>query len=99
MPEDWRPGLTFHVLPWNPVVVAAVVGVLTLLVFLWRTVLPVKRRRSLMTEKQLISEKSEVLQKVSELNKTIKQHEEKLSNSEESRSSQQEEFLKLMASV
>ncbi|KAI5094336.1 melanoma inhibitory activity protein 3 isoform X4 [Silurus meridionalis] len=40
MPEDWRPGLTFHVLPWNPVVVAAVVGVLTLLVFLWRTVLP-----------------------------------------------------------
>ncbi|KAF7694298.1 hypothetical protein HF521_008051 [Silurus meridionalis] len=42
MPEDWRPGLTFHVLPWNPVVVAAVVGVLTLLVFLWRTVLPVQ---------------------------------------------------------
>ncbi|KAF7694297.1 transport and Golgi organization protein 1 homolog isoform X2 [Silurus meridionalis] len=102
MPEDWRPGPTFHGLPWMPVVVTAVVGVLTVLVFLWRTVLAVKSRRYLLTEKQLgekiqqlISEKSEVLQKVSELNNTIKQHEEKLSNSEESRSSQQEEFLEL----
>ncbi|KAI5627791.1 melanoma inhibitory activity protein 3 isoform X3 [Silurus asotus] len=104
MPEDWRPGPTFYGLPWKPIVVTAVVGVLTVLVFLWRTVLAVKSRRYLLTEKQLgekiqqlISEKSEVLQKVSELNKTIKQHEEKLSNSEESRSSQQEEFLKLKA--
>lgn len=102
LPEEWQPGPTFHGLPWKPVVVTAVVGVLTVLVFMWRTVLTVKNRMYLLTEKQLaeriqqlISEKSDVLNKVTELNNAIKQYEEKLNNSEESRCSLQKEFSEL----
>ncbi|XP_026774294.3 transport and Golgi organization protein 1 homolog isoform X1 [Pangasianodon hypophthalmus] len=102
LPEEWQPGPTFHGLPWKPVVATAAVGVLTVLVFMWRTVLAVKNRMYLLTEKQLaeriqqlVSEKSDVLHKVTELNNAIKQYEEKLNNSEESRSSLQKEFNEL----
>ncbi|XP_027003379.2 transport and Golgi organization protein 1 homolog isoform X2 [Tachysurus fulvidraco] len=99
LPEEWQPGPTFHGLPWKPVVVSAVVGVLTIVVFMWRTVLSVKSRMYLLTEKQLagriqqlINEKSEVVNKITELNNVIKQHEEKLNNSEESQSSLKQDF-------
>ncbi|XP_058248377.1 transport and Golgi organization protein 1 homolog isoform X1 [Hemibagrus wyckioides] len=102
LPEEWQPGPTFHGLPWKPVVATAVVGVLTMLVFMWRTILSVKSRMYLLTEKQLaeriqqlISEKSDVLNKITELNNSIKQYEEKLNNSEESHSSLQKEFSDL----
>ncbi|MCJ8750090.1 hypothetical protein PDJAM_G00194800 [Pangasius djambal] len=102
LPEEWQPGPTFHGLPWKPVVATAAVGVLTVLVFMWRTVLAVKNRMYLLTEKQLaeriqqlVSEKSDVLHKVTELNNAIKQYEEKLSNSEESQCSLQKEFNEL----
>ncbi|XP_060770140.1 transport and Golgi organization protein 1 homolog isoform X2 [Neoarius graeffei] len=102
LPEEWQPGPTFHGLPWKPVVATAVVGVVTVLVFIWRTVLAVKNRIYILTEKQLaerirqlVSEKSDVLQKVTELNNAIKEYEEKLNNSEESRCSLQKEFHEL----
>ncbi|KAM9496594.1 transport and Golgi organization protein 1 homolog isoform 1-T1 [Clarias gariepinus] len=102
LPEEWQPGPTFHGLPWKPVVATAVVGVLTVLVFMWRTVLAVKNKTYLLTEKQLaariqqlLSEKSDVLHRVTELNNAIKEHEEKLNNSEDSRCSLQKQFNKL----
>ncbi|KAK3522557.1 hypothetical protein QTP86_023289 [Hemibagrus guttatus] len=102
LPEEWQPGPTFHGLPWKPVVATAVVGVLTMLVFMWRTVLSVKSSMYLLTEKQLaeriqqlISEKSDVLNKITELNNAIKQYEEKLNKSEESQSSLQKEYSDL----
>ncbi|KAF5900140.1 transport and Golgi organization protein 1 isoform X1, partial [Clarias magur] len=102
LPEEWQPGPTFHGLPWKPVVATAVVGVLTVLVFMWRTVLAVKNKTYLLTEnqlaariQQLLSEKSDVLHRVSELNNAIKEHEEKLNNSEESRCSLQKQFNEL----
>lgn len=41
LPDEWQPGPTFHGLPWKPVITTGVVGVLTVLVFMWRTVLAV----------------------------------------------------------
>ncbi|KAF7694300.1 hypothetical protein HF521_008053 [Silurus meridionalis] len=76
MPWDWSLGLAFPVIPRNPILDAAVMGVSTVLVFL-----AVKRRQSLLTEKQLrekiqqlIIEELEVLQKGNELNNTIEEN-------------------------
>uniref|UniRef100_A0A672RAF0 MIA SH3 domain ER export factor 3 n=1 Tax=Sinocyclocheilus grahami TaxID=75366 RepID=A0A672RAF0_SINGR len=44
LPEEWRPGPTLHGVPWEPVVVTAVVGTFTVLMFFWRTVLAIKGR-------------------------------------------------------
>ncbi|XP_042189374.1 transport and Golgi organization protein 1 homolog isoform X2 [Callorhinchus milii] len=72
LPEDMKPGPDFYGLPWEPVLMTVFVGILTLLIFFWRTCLSVKSRRYQMTEKQLsdkiqqlIQEKAEVLDKVS----------------------------------
>ncbi|XP_049335997.1 transport and Golgi organization protein 1 homolog isoform X1 [Astyanax mexicanus] len=102
LPEEWQPGPTFHGLPWKPVVTTAVVGILTMFMFIWRTILAVKGRTYLLTEKQLsekiqqlVSEKSDVLLKITELNNKIKQQEEKQKNSEKSESSTHKEFERL----
>ncbi|XP_062858539.1 transport and Golgi organization protein 1 homolog [Trichomycterus rosablanca] len=105
LPEEWQPGPTFHGLPWKPVFATAAVGILTIVMFFWKTVLAVKSRTYLLTEKQLasriqqlVNEKSDVLFKITELKNMIKQHEEKLKNSENSRSSTQKEFDSLKTS-
>uniref|UniRef100_A0A8C2T3N8 Transport and Golgi organization protein 1 homolog n=1 Tax=Coturnix japonica TaxID=93934 RepID=A0A8C2T3N8_COTJA len=41
LPEDIRPGPDFHGLPWEPVIVTALVGMATLAVIFWRTCLSV----------------------------------------------------------
>ncbi|KAL6485838.1 hypothetical protein MHYP_G00052300 [Metynnis hypsauchen] len=104
LPEAWQPGPTFHGLPWKPVVATATVGILTVLMFIWRIILAVKSRTYQLTEKQLaekiqklVSEKSDVLLKITELNNMMKQHEEKLKNSEKFRSSTQQKFEGLKA--
>ncbi|XP_036438140.1 transport and Golgi organization protein 1 homolog isoform X2 [Colossoma macropomum] len=104
LPEAWQPGPTFHGLPWKPVVATATVGILTILMFIWRTILAVKSRTYQLTEKQLaekiqqlVGEKSDVLLKITELNNMMKQHEEKLKNSEKFRSSTQQKFEGLKA--
>ncbi|XP_073709205.1 transport and Golgi organization protein 1 homolog isoform X2 [Garra rufa] len=99
LPEEWRPGPTFHGVPWEPVVVTAVVGALTVLMFCWRTVLAIKGRTYQLTEKQLrdkiqqlLNEKSDAANKITELNDMIKEREERLKNSEKSLSSSQQEM-------
>ncbi|XP_077075596.1 uncharacterized protein mia3 isoform X2 [Siphateles boraxobius] len=99
LPEEWRPGPTFHGVPWEPVLVTAVVGTLTILMFFWRTVLPIKGKTYQLTEKQLrdkiqqlLSEKSDAVNKITELNDMIKQREEQLKNSAKSLSSSQQEM-------
>ncbi|XP_016317111.1 melanoma inhibitory activity protein 3, partial [Sinocyclocheilus anshuiensis] len=99
LPEEWRPGPTLHGVPWEPVVVTAVVGTFTVLMFFWRTVLAIKGRTYQLTEKQLrdkiqqlLNEKSDAANKISELNDVIKEREERLKNSEKSLSSSQQEM-------
>ncbi|XP_072356363.1 transport and Golgi organization protein 1 homolog isoform X2 [Scyliorhinus torazame] len=80
LPEEMRPGPDFRGVPWEPIVITAVLGIITFVVFLWRTCLSVKSRRYQMTEKQLsekikqlIQEKTEVLEKVSTFEKKLEE--------------------------
>ncbi|KAA0708208.1 Transport and [Triplophysa tibetana] len=102
LPEEWRPGPTFHGVPWEPVLVTAAVGFLTVLMFFWRTVLAIKGRTYALTEKQLekkiqqlLSEKSESLNKISELNAGMKEREEQLKSSEKTLGSSQQDMKQL----
>ncbi|XP_067841301.1 transport and Golgi organization protein 1 homolog isoform X2 [Heptranchias perlo] len=80
LPEEMRPGPDFHGVPWEPILITAVLGMVTFVVFFWRTCLSVKSRRYQMTEKQLsekikqlIQEKTEVLEKVSAYEKKLEE--------------------------
>ncbi|XP_065112570.1 uncharacterized protein mia3 isoform X2 [Paramisgurnus dabryanus] len=102
LPEEWRPGPTFHGIPWEPVMVTAAVGFLTVLMFFWRTLLAIKGRTYQLTEKQLkekiqqlLSEKSDAAEKISKLNEVIKEREEQFKNSEKNLGSSQQEMKQL----
>ncbi|XP_041043984.1 transport and Golgi organization protein 1 homolog [Carcharodon carcharias] len=80
LPEEMRPGPDFRGVPWEPILITAVLGIITFVVFLWRTCLSVKSRKYQMTEKQLsakikqlIQEKTEVLEKVSTYEKKLEE--------------------------
>ncbi|XP_042645436.1 transport and Golgi organization protein 1 homolog isoform X2 [Tyto alba] len=83
LPEEIRPGPDFHGLPWEPVIITALVGVATLAIIFWRTCLSVKSRIYQVTEKQLaekiknlLQEKTEILEKMSEYDQKIKEAKE-----------------------
>ncbi|KAE8600438.1 hypothetical protein XENTR_v10013249 [Xenopus tropicalis] len=83
LPEDIRPGPDFHGVQWEAVIVTAVVGLITILILFWRTCLSVKSRVYQVNEKQLaekianlVKEKSEALEKISECEKKIKEAKE-----------------------
>ncbi|XP_048386788.2 transport and Golgi organization protein 1 homolog isoform X2 [Stegostoma tigrinum] len=80
LPEEMRPGPDFHGVPWEPILMTSIIGIVTFVVFLWRTCLSVKSRKYQMTEKQLsekikqlIQEKTEVLEKVSTYEKKLEE--------------------------
>ncbi|KAL4630547.1 melanoma inhibitory activity protein 3 isoform X1 [Arapaima gigas] len=105
LPEEWKPGPTFYGFPWEPVVATAVVGILTVLVFTWRTVLAVSQIAPFLTEKQLAvrikqlsDEKSDALTKISQLKKKITENEEKVKESEKCASLSQHENKELKKS-
>uniref|UniRef100_A0A8C5TYP9 Nuclear pore complex interacting protein N-terminal domain-containing protein n=1 Tax=Malurus cyaneus samueli TaxID=2593467 RepID=A0A8C5TYP9_9PASS len=75
LPEEMRPGPDFHGLPWEPVIITALVGIVTLAIFFWRTCLSVS---ILLTEKQLaekiknlLQEKTKILEKLSEYDQKV----------------------------
>ncbi|XP_056344517.1 transport and Golgi organization protein 1 homolog isoform X2 [Oenanthe melanoleuca] len=90
LPEEMRPGPDFHGLPWEPVIITALVGIVTLAVFFWRTCLSVKSRIYQVTEKQLaekiknlLQEKTEILEKLSEYDQKIKEAKESVKEAQE----------------
>ncbi|XP_053794516.1 transport and Golgi organization protein 1 homolog isoform X1 [Vidua chalybeata] len=90
LPEEMRPGPDFHGLPWEPVIITALVGIVTLAVFFWRTCLSVKSRIYQVTEKQLaekiknlLQEKTEILEKLSEYDQKIKEAKESVKVTQE----------------
>ncbi|XP_066474813.1 transport and Golgi organization protein 1 homolog isoform X2 [Tiliqua scincoides] len=87
LPEEIRPGPDFHGLPWEPIIVTALVGFATLFIFIWRTCLPVKSRAYQVTEKQLaekikklLQDKAEILEKLSDYDQKIKESNESAEN-------------------
>ncbi|XP_050172720.1 transport and Golgi organization protein 1 homolog isoform X3 [Myiozetetes cayanensis] len=90
LPEEMRPGPDFHGLPWEPVIMTALVGIVTLAIFFWRTCLSVKSRIYQVTEKQLaekiknlLQEKTEILEKLSEYDQKIKEAKESMKVAQE----------------
>ncbi|KAM6083623.1 transport and Golgi organization protein 1 homolog isoform 2-T2 [Theristicus caerulescens] len=90
LPEEIRPGPDFHGLPWEPVIITALVGIATLAIIFWRTCLSVKSRIYQVTEKQLaekiknlLQEKTEILEKISEYDQKIKEAKESVKVAQE----------------
>ncbi|XP_074944901.1 transport and Golgi organization protein 1 homolog isoform X2 [Phalacrocorax aristotelis] len=90
LPEEIRPGPDFHGVPWEPVIITALVGIATLAIIFWRTCLSVKSRMYQVTEKQLaekiknlLQEKTEILEKMSEYDQKIKEAKESVKVAQE----------------
>ncbi|KGL87422.1 Melanoma inhibitory activity protein 3, partial [Charadrius vociferus] len=90
LPEEIRPGPDFHGLPWEPIIITALVGIATLAIIFWRTCLSVKSRIYQVTEKQLaekiknlLQEKTEILEKISEYDQKIKEAKESVKVAQE----------------
>ncbi|XP_061847457.1 transport and Golgi organization protein 1 homolog isoform X2 [Colius striatus] len=106
LPEEIRPGPDFHGLPWEPVIITALVGIATLAVIFWRTCLSVKSRIYQVTEKQLaekiknlLQEKSEILQKMSEYDQKIKEAKESVKVAQEQKDILSDETVGLKDTV
>ncbi|KAK2086491.1 Transport and Golgi organization protein 1 [Saguinus oedipus] len=62
LPDDVQPGPDFYGLPWKPVLITAFLGIASVAVVIWRTILVVKSRVYQVTEQQ-ISEKLKIIRK------------------------------------
>ncbi|NXN84429.1 TGO1 protein, partial [Bombycilla garrulus] len=106
LPEEMRPGPDFHGLPWEPVIITALVGIVTLAIFFWRTCLSVTFYFFLVTEKQLaekiknlLQEKTEILEKLSEYDQKIKEAKESVKVAQEQKDILSDETAGLKDSV
>ncbi|XP_030051849.1 transport and Golgi organization protein 1 homolog isoform X2 [Microcaecilia unicolor] len=106
LPEDMRPGPDFHGLPWKPIIITALVGAATLAIFLWRTCLSVKSKVYQANEKQLaekiknlIQEKSEVLEKISDYEQKMKEAKESVKEARKKNSTLSAEATGLKDSI
>ncbi|XP_052056029.1 transport and Golgi organization protein 1 homolog isoform X1 [Apodemus sylvaticus] len=81
LPDNVQPGPDFYGLPWQPVIITAVLGIVSFAIFSWRTILVVKSRVYQVTEKQ-ISEKLENIKKENaELTQKLSSYEQKIKES------------------
>ncbi|KAM5165257.1 transport and Golgi organization protein 1 homolog [Mantella aurantiaca] len=102
LPEDLRPGPDFYGVQWEAVIITVLVGLISVLIFFWRTCLSVKSRVYQVSEKQLaekigalMKEKSSALEKISELENKIKEAKESESTTHEKSTHLQEEASSL----
>ncbi|XP_013999474.1 transport and Golgi organization protein 1 homolog isoform X2 [Salmo salar] len=102
LPEEWKPGPDFYGVSWEPVLVTAGAGFIGFLFLFWRSVLSVKRKSYLTTEKEMADrmktfeqEKEEILLKVAELQQQGEELKEKKRLSEKSATSSLEKILEL----
>ncbi|XP_074237268.1 transport and Golgi organization protein 1 homolog isoform X1 [Saimiri boliviensis] len=81
LPDDVQPGPDFYGLPWKPVLITAFLGIASVAVFFWRTILVVKSRVYQVTEQQ-ISEKLKIIMKENtELVQKLSNYEQKIEES------------------
>ncbi|XP_040595239.1 transport and Golgi organization protein 1 homolog isoform X1 [Mesocricetus auratus] len=80
LPANVQPGPDFYGLPWQPVIVTAVLGIVSFAIFSWRAILVVKSRVYQVTEKQIYEklentkkENAELMQKLSNYEQKIKE--------------------------
>lgn len=106
LPEDMQPGPDFYGVQWEAVIITVLVGMVSIMIFFWRTCLSVKSRVYQVSEKQLaekiatlMKEKSESLEKISELEKKIKEAKESESTTQEKSTHLQEEAASLKVTI
>ncbi|NXD92685.1 CTGE5 factor, partial [Chaetorhynchus papuensis] len=72
LPEDMRPGPDLYGFPWEIVICAAVVGALTVFLFLYRSYQSVRREKQLANKiAELVEEKCKILEKLSVCKKEV----------------------------
>ncbi|KAM6367877.1 LOW QUALITY PROTEIN: transport and Golgi organization protein 1 homolog [Alca torda] len=105
LPEEIRRP-DFHGLPWEPIIITALVGIATLAIIFWRTCLSVKSRIYQVTEKQLaekiknlLQEKTEILGKISEYDQKIKEAKESVKVAQEQKDILSDETAELKDTV
>ncbi|XP_075719478.1 transport and Golgi organization protein 1 homolog isoform X1 [Rhinoderma darwinii] len=106
LPEDLQPGSDFYGIHWESVIITVSVGLLSFLIFFWRTCLSVKSRMYQVNEKQLaekiallMKEKSEALEKISEFEKKIKEAKESEGMTQQKNTHLQEETAALKVTI
>ncbi|XP_044147227.1 transport and Golgi organization protein 1 homolog [Bufo gargarizans] len=106
LPEDFQPGPDFYGMHWEPIIIAFLVGLLSFLIFFWRTCLSVKSRLYQVSEKQLaekiaalMKEKSQALEKISEFEQKIKDAKESEGMTQQKSTHLQQEVTTLKATV
>ncbi|KAL3052329.1 hypothetical protein OYC64_004972 [Pagothenia borchgrevinki] len=106
LPEEWKPGETFFGCPWQAVIITALVGVVTFILFIWRTVLAVKKREYLVDEKKLTEqmlafkkEKNEAIAHMADLQKQTEHLKESQKQSKETVSSTMKKMQNLQSKV
>ncbi|XP_066236698.1 transport and Golgi organization protein 1 homolog isoform X2 [Saccopteryx leptura] len=81
LPGDVQPGPDFYGLPWKPVLITAFLGIISFVIFFWRTILVVKSHVYQVTEQQ-ISEKLKILKKENaDLAQKLSNYEQKIKES------------------
>ncbi|XP_076697932.1 transport and Golgi organization protein 1 homolog [Callospermophilus lateralis] len=80
LPDEYQPGPNFYGLPWEPIVFTVFFGLVSFVIFFWRTVLVVKDRVYQVTEQQIaqkiinfMKEDQELIQKFSKYEQKMKE--------------------------
>nr|XP_013007509.1 transport and Golgi organization protein 1 homolog [Cavia porcellus] len=95
LPEHVQPQPDFYGLPWKPVSFTACLGIVSLAIFFWRTVLAVKERTYQVTEQQIAEkvknttkDNAELVQKVSSYKQKIAESKKLIPETKEKKSHQ-----------
>uniref|UniRef100_UPI0040388756 transport and Golgi organization protein 1 homolog n=1 Tax=Callospermophilus lateralis TaxID=76772 RepID=UPI0040388756 len=78
LPDEYQPGPDFYGLPWEPVVFTVFFGLVSFVIFFWRTVLVVKDRVYQVTEQQISQKISNFMKENEELIHKFSKYEEKM---------------------
>nr|XP_044997745.1 transport and Golgi organization protein 1 homolog isoform X1 [Jaculus jaculus] len=81
LPGDVQPGSDFYGLPWKPVLVTALLGIISFAVFSWRTILAVKSRVYQVTEQQISEKLKTITKENAELEQKLSSYEQKIKES------------------
>ncbi|OCT77569.1 transport and Golgi organization protein 1 homolog isoform X2 [Xenopus laevis] len=97
LPEDIRPGPDFHGLQWEAVIVTGFVGLITVIILFWRTCLSVKSRVYQVNDKQLAEKIANLVKEKSEAFEKISEYELKIKEAKESESTTQKKSTNLLS--
>nr|XP_048295482.1 transport and Golgi organization protein 1 homolog isoform X4 [Myodes glareolus] len=81
LPDNVQPGPDFYGLPWQPVIVTAILGIVSFAIFSWRTILVVKSRVYQVTEKQISKKLENIKKENAELMEKLSNYEQKIKES------------------